>query len=50
MERVTLNGGQIVISGVDLTETQRDDLTVAFKETFHCQTPSPKLWPLVLAE
>ena len=34
MERVTLNGGQIVISGVDITATQRDDLMAAFKETF----------------
>ena len=27
-------GGKLVITGVDLTETMRDDLTTAFKETF----------------
>lgn len=34
MDRVTLKGGEILISGVNLTETQRDDLTNAFKEQF----------------
>lgn len=34
MDRVTLAGGSIVISGFDVTETQRDDLTKAFKEAF----------------
>lgn len=34
MDRVTLAGGTIVISGFDVTENQRDDLTKAFKEAF----------------
>ena len=34
MDRVTLQGGKILISGVNITETQRDDLTKAFKERF----------------
>ena len=34
MDRVTLQGGKILISGVNITEKQRDDLTKAFKERF----------------
>ncbi|MBS5492041.1 MAG: ESPR domain-containing protein [Sutterella wadsworthensis] len=34
LDRVTLQGGKILISGVNLTTTQRDDLTKAFKERF----------------
>ena len=37
MDRVTLQGGKILISGVNITETQRDDLTKAFKERFLMQ-------------
>ena len=38
MDRVTLQGGKILISGVNITETQRDDLTKAFKERFGSST------------
>ena len=31
-DNATFTGGKVVVSGVSLTETQRDDLTQAFKE------------------
>ena len=31
---VSITGGKVVVNGTGLTETQRDDLTTAFKETF----------------
>ena len=31
---VSITGGKVVVNGTGLTETQRDDLTSAFKETF----------------
>lgn len=31
---VSFQGGKVVVCNADLTETQRDDLTTAFKETF----------------
>lgn len=34
VQHATLSGGKVVIRGVNLTETQRDDLTKAFKEQF----------------
>ena len=33
-DRATFNGGKVVLSGVTLTTTQRDDLVNAFKEKF----------------
>ena len=33
-DHATFSGGQIVITNVDLTTTQRDDLVKAFKEKF----------------
>ena len=38
VENATFTGGEVVISGVNLTETQRDDLTNAFKEQFGSST------------
>ena len=45
VDHATFNGGKVVITGVDLTETMRDDLTTAFKETFFIrfQKAFPKL-------
>ena len=34
----TFTGGEVVVTGVNLTETQRDDLTNAFKEQFGSST------------
>ena len=34
LDHATFSGGKVVITGVDLTTTQRDDLATAFKETF----------------
>ena len=33
-QHATFNGGKVIVSGVNLTETMVDDLTRAFKETF----------------
>lgn len=33
-DNVTFTGGKVVVTGVNLTTTQRDDLVKAFKETF----------------
>lgn len=41
----SFTGGQIMISGVDLTTTMRDDLTTAFKETF--DSIFPRLFSIV---
>ena len=42
---VSITGGKVVVNGTGLTETQRDDLTTAFKETFFIRFPRafPKL-------
>ena len=47
----SFNGGKIVLSNANLTTTQRDDLTTAFKETFFIRFPkafpqlsAPWLW------
>ena len=33
-DHITMTGGKVVVTGVNLTTTMRDDLTKAFKETF----------------
>ena len=44
-QHATFNGGKVIVSGVNLTETMVDDLTTAFKETFFIRFPKafPKL-------